>query len=102
MLVWLLLELYPAHQNDFYEPRKEGWFFRRGASVLGGAWFESNASKQYSMYTEVAARKYINFYDLFAMDALLNQNYRFNNRFSLSHRIRVLMVLVMPGRIIRR
>ncbi len=54
------------------------------------------------MYTEVAARKYINFYDLFAMDALLNQNYRFNNRFSLSHRIRVLMVLVMPGRIIRR
>jgi hypothetical protein len=78
---------YSPHQNDFYEPRKEGWFFWRGASVLGGAWFESNASKKYSMYTEIAARKYITFYNLLAVDALLNQNYRFNNRFSLSHRI---------------
>ncbi|MBL7744485.1 MAG: carbohydrate binding family 9 domain-containing protein [Chitinophagaceae bacterium] len=78
---------YTPHQNDFYEPRTEGWFFRRGASLLGGGWFESNAAKKYSFYTEVAVRNYFKFYDLVAMDALLFQNYRFSSKFALSHRI---------------
>jgi hypothetical protein len=78
---------FSPRQNDFYEPRAEGWFFRRGASVLGGAWFESNASKKYSFYTEHAVRKYLNFYNLLAMDLMLNQNYRFNNKLSVSYRI---------------
>lgn len=78
---------YTPRQNDFYEPRKEGWFFRRGSSALGGGWFESNSAKKYSFYTEVFARKYFNFYKAVAMDLLLNQNYRFSSKFSVSHRI---------------
>jgi len=78
---------YTPHQNDFYEPRTEGWFFRRGASVLGGGWFESNFSKKYFSYTEVAVRKYIHFYKLVAVDLFYDQRYRFSNKFSLMHRI---------------
>jgi hypothetical protein len=78
---------YTPHQNDFYEPRTEGWFFRRGASVLGGAWLETNSSKKYFSYTEVAVRKYIQFYNLLLVDFLYDQRYRFSNKFSLSHRI---------------
>lgn len=78
---------YTPHQNDFYEPREEGRFFYRGKSVAGGAWFESNASKKYSMYFEGAVRKYTHFYNMLAMDLFFNQNYRFGNKLSLSHRI---------------
>ena len=78
---------YTPYQNDFYEPRKYGWFFRRGSSLGGGAWFETNYSKKYSAYFEAAARKYFNFYDQTAVDLLYNQNYRFSNKFSLSYRI---------------
>ncbi|MBL7739894.1 MAG: carbohydrate binding family 9 domain-containing protein [Chitinophagaceae bacterium] len=78
---------YTPYQNDFYEPRREGWFFRRGNSLLGGAWFESNASKKYSISTEIAVRNYFKFYDMLAMDVLFFQNYRFSSKFALSHRI---------------
>ena len=77
---------YTPYQNDFYEPREEGWFFRRGKSILGGAWFESNASKRYYFNIEANVRKYFNFYDLAAMEFWLYQSYRFNNKFSLSYR----------------
>ena len=78
---------YNFPQNDFYEPRTEGWFFKRGASVGVGSWFESNSSKKYSWFSEVFVRNYINFYNSFATDVTIGQNMRFNNKLSLSHRI---------------
>lgn len=78
---------YSFRQNDFYEPRTEGWYFKRGASIGLGSWFESNESKKYSFSTEVFTRTYLNFYNSFAVDLSFNQNMRFNNKFSLSHNI---------------
>lgn len=78
---------YNFEQNDFYEPRMEGWFFKRGASVGAGTWFESNSSKKYSWFSEVFVRNYINFYKSVATDITIGQNMRFNNKLSLSHRI---------------
>lgn len=78
---------YNFEQNDFYEPRTAGWFFKRGANISGGLWFESNGSKKYSWYTEFFTRSSINFYNSFAMDMFIGQNFRFNNKLSLSHRI---------------
>ncbi|MGZ8511513.1 MAG: DUF5916 domain-containing protein, partial [Chitinophagaceae bacterium] len=78
---------YSFEQNDFYEPRAEGWYFKRGASIGAASWFESNASKRYSWFAEVFTRTYINFYKSFAADISIGQNMRFNNKFSLSHRI---------------
>ena len=39
------------------------------------------------MFTESSFRKFFNFYNLFAAEILLNQNYRFNNKLSVGHRI---------------
>ena len=74
----------PAN-NDFYEPRVNGYFFRRGASLAVGGWFESNASKKYSFQLESFTRRYFDFYNLTAWDFFLRQNFRFNQKFSLTY-----------------
>lgn len=77
---------YTPRQNDFYEPRTAGWFFRRGSSLAGGGFFESNNAKKYSAFSEIFIRKYFNFYDQFSLDFSMGHNFRFNNNFSLTHR----------------
>jgi hypothetical protein len=74
-------------QNDFYEPRVIGSYFKRGNSGLLGLWTESNSAKKYYVQTESFFRKYFNFYDLLAYDLSLNQTYRFNSKFSFTHGI---------------
>jgi hypothetical protein len=76
---------FTPQQNDFYEPRREGWYFRRGSSFLGNLWFESNNVKKYSVSTELAVRKYFHFYNQAAMDITVMQTYRFGKRFSLTY-----------------
>lgn len=75
------------HQNDFYEPRKEGYFFRRGSQAIWGVWFESNSAKKYSFFSEISARHAFNFYNQYGVDFTLGQNYRFNQKLSVSHRL---------------
>jgi len=74
-------------QNDFYEPRWEGWFFRRNSSLAFGGWVESNYAKKYSFSAEAFARKFFNFYNMLGIDFFLRQNYRFNSKFSVTHNI---------------
>lgn len=71
-------------QNDFYEPRTSGWYFKRGASFIIDAWFESNSNKKYSFYTEIANRRTINFYKGDFWDINFQQNYRVSKRLSFS------------------
>jgi hypothetical protein len=78
---------YYFQENDFYEPRTEGWFFKRGASIGLEIFFESKESKKYSWSTNVYMRKSINFYHAFSVEASHSQHMRFNNRFSLEHTI---------------
>ena len=73
-------------ENDFYEPRREGWFFRRGGSILVGSFFESNEAKKYSIAPEFIVRSFFNFYNGFSYRVSLRQSYRFSSKFSLSHR----------------
>ncbi len=78
---------YNPPQNDFYEPRVEGMVFRRAGSAMAGFWIESNAAKKYSFNTEIAERVFINFYRVNGMDVFLQQKYRFNSKFSITHTI---------------
>jgi hypothetical protein len=73
-------------ENDFYEPRWEGHFFRRGPSLLFGSFFESNEAKKYSVSPEVIVRTFFNFYNGFSYRLSLRQSYRFNSKFSIAHR----------------
>ena len=78
---------YNFMQNDFYEPRKTGWYFNRGSMVIIESWFESNESKKYSWSADVATNASIHFYHSFTLNAMFQQNMRFNNKFSLSHQL---------------
>lgn len=87
-LLWMgAILAFTPYQNDFYEPRREGYFFRRNASIGIGSWVETNSSKRYSLSTEVFFRKFIKFYNLLGIDYSLNQTYRINSKLSLSHRM---------------
>ncbi len=78
---------YNPPQNDFYEPRVAERVFRRAGSVMAGFWIESNYAKKYSFATEFAERVFIDFYRANGMDIFLQQNYRFNSKFAITHSI---------------
>ncbi len=78
---------YTTKQNDFYEPRKSGMFFTRNQSFAMGGWVNSNEAKKYSFFVETFARRHINFYNQFGVDATVGQTFRFNSKFSVSHRL---------------
>lgn len=76
---------YGPGDNDFYEPRKEGMFFKRGSTAEAGGWFNSNESKKYSFYIELFASKRFNFYNGYGFNISAGQNMRVNNKLSFSH-----------------
>ena len=76
---------YRPQSNDFYEPRQSGYYYKRGASIGTGGWFGTNEANKYSFFTEVFQRKFINFFDLTFNEISLNNNYRLNSKFTISH-----------------
>lgn len=78
---------YTTKQNDFYEPRKAGYYFTRNNSMAVGGWINSNEAKKYSFWSEIFARKHFQFYDQLGADITVNQTLRFNSKFSVSHRV---------------
>jgi hypothetical protein len=76
---------YGPGDNDFYEPRKEGWFFKRGSTAEAGGWFNSNESKKYSFFLELFGSKRFNFYNGYGFNINVGQNIRVNNKLSFSH-----------------
>ncbi len=78
---------YRFKENDFYEPRKTGYYFTRGASVGLGTWFESNQSKKYSFSTELFTRTYLDFFKAFALDLSFMHSLRFNSKLTIAQNI---------------
>ena len=87
--LWFLgaFAAYNFKQNDFYEPRNQGWYFTGGAAMIVESWFESNQSKKYSWVADIAVRRSINFYKQYGIDILLSQNLRLNNKLSFAHQV---------------
>jgi hypothetical protein len=78
---------YSFKQNDFYEPRTTGWFFKRGAMVDLESWFESNDSKKYTYSVDLLTHTGMHFYNYFSMNLMLTHAMRFNNKLTLSQSI---------------
>lgn len=81
---------YNFKQNDFYEPRQTGWFFKRGSNVMIEAWAESNNSKKYSFFIDAFTKTSINFYGQFSANIAMGQNFRITNKLSLSHNLNLM------------
>jgi Domain of unknown function (DUF5916) len=84
-----LFTAFIPRENDFYEPRWAGRYFKRGNSATLGMWFESNAVKKYSFYIETFNRRFFNFYDGFTTENFFRQSYRFSSKLSVTHRLNV-------------
>ena len=78
---------FTSKQNDFYEPRLSGLYFTRNHSLAVGGWVNSNEAKKYSFWSEMFVRRHFKFYDQLGVDATVNQTFRFNSKFSISHRL---------------
>ncbi len=71
---------YTPYQNDFYEPRTYGWFFRRGSSLVRRSMVRDKLFQKIFCHFEGSARQFFDFYDQSAVDLFFNQNYRFSNK----------------------
>lgn len=74
-----------APRNDFYDPRQEGYFIKKGGRFGMGSWVGTNQAKKYSIYTEYFYGKSINFYNLIAHEISFQHQLRFNSKFSVTH-----------------
>ena len=72
-----------TQQNDFYEPRKTGWVFKRPAGFAYGFWFESNRAKKYSVSTEVDISQ-SHQYAFKGYEIFFRQQFRFNKKITVS------------------
>ncbi len=81
---------FSTYSNDFYEPRKEGYFFRKNASLAVGGWVNSNEAKKYSFFAEVFTRRILQFYSSQGLDISTGQTMRFNQKFSISQRLNIM------------
>ncbi len=80
---------YDFKQNDVYEPRTYGWFFKRGAIVDLEASFQSNQSKKYNYIIQLATYTGVQFYNYSKIDLFLLHSMRFSNKFSLSQSLEI-------------
>lgn len=74
---------YNPQSNDFYEPRQQGYVFKRPANWGLGFWINTNESKKYFLTYEYyfANRPSVKG---FGFTTILSNRYRFNNNFTLS------------------
>ena len=75
----------PSGENDHYEPRLAGWFYRRPPSAAVSAGLSSDKRKALSMEISL---KYLDFYSVpgrFSYTIAIAPSFRINNSFNLAH-----------------
>ena len=73
-----------SSENDFYEPRVTGRTFRRPNYSKPAFWIYTNQAKKYSLGIE-ASYSNMRYYKAKGFDMTFNQQYRFNNRLTISN-----------------
>ena len=75
---------YEPDNNNFDEPHSEGHFFRSWSDWFVDGWVQSNQSKRYSVYSEFFFVRR-NLYKSKRYLWTFQQQFRFNNKFSIIH-----------------
>lgn len=78
-------EYSPKGQDDYYEPRLDGWFFHRDRSLNLMSWISSNRSKRLSANLRMSYTKYWSEYDMKEVSISLDPNFKFSDRFSMGY-----------------
>ncbi|MEO7960020.1 MAG: DUF5916 domain-containing protein [Ginsengibacter sp.] len=77
---------YHARGNDFYEPRVASRVFKSPPGANFNAWLNSNESRKYFYYVELGYT-FNNLFKNKKYNFLVQNNYRFSDKFSLGHTI---------------
>jgi len=75
---------YEPDNNNFDEPHVDGHFFRGWSDWFVDGWIQSNQSKRYNFYTELFYVRR-NMYKSKRYLLTFQQQFRFNNQFSITH-----------------
>jgi hypothetical protein len=87
---------YNGKENDFYEPRIQGKVFVRPYSINPGFWVSTNYAKKYA----VNISSYLNYmpqYNSKSLEGNINQQFRFNNKLTISTSVYVQLGNRTPG-----
>lgn len=89
MTVFLRAEYKPKGEDDYYEPRVDGWYYHRGRELSTSAWLSSDRSKKLSANIRLSYNKIWSPYDQYQYSYSFGPTLKISDRFSLDYEIQV-------------
>lgn len=83
--VFLRAEYKPKGEDDYFEPRVDGWFYHRGRELSGSAWLSSDRSKKLSGNIRMSVNKIWSPYQQYHYSFSFGPTLKLTDRFSLSY-----------------
>ncbi|HDZ40067.1 MAG TPA: hypothetical protein ENH59_00065 [Bacteroidetes bacterium] len=84
-MVFLRARYKPYGEDDYYEPRVEGWFYHRGREFATNVWLSSDRSKKVSGNIRVSYNKIWSPYDQYQYSFSFGPTLKLTDRFSLNY-----------------
>lgn len=89
LTVFLRAEYKPRGEDDYYEPRVEGWYYHRGRELSTSAWISTDRSKKISGNFRIGYNKIWSPYDQYHYSFSISPTFKVSDRFSLDYEIEV-------------
>ncbi|MBS0010029.1 MAG: carbohydrate binding family 9 domain-containing protein [Bacteroidales bacterium] len=87
LTVFLRAEYKPRGEDDYYEPRISGWYYRRGRELSANAWISTDRSKSLSGNIRFSYNKIWSPYDQYQYSFSVRPTLKLTDRFSLEYDI---------------
>jgi len=89
LTVFLRAEYKPRGEDDYYEPRVDGWYYHRGKELSTSAWFSTDRSKKLSGNLRIGYNKIWSPYDQYQYSFSISPTFKVSDRFSLNYEVEV-------------
>ncbi|MEA1886729.1 MAG: DUF5916 domain-containing protein [Bacteroidota bacterium] len=89
MSFFLRAEYKPRGEDDYYEPRVDGWYYHRGKELSTSAFISSDRSKKLSANVRLSYNKIWLPYDQYQYSFSVSPTFKISDRFSLDYEIEV-------------
>ena len=78
-------EYKPSGEDDYYEPRIDGWFYHRGKELRVMSWFDTDRRKKFSTNARFSYTKIWSDYDQDEFTFSVRPSVKFSDRFSMQY-----------------
>ena len=89
MTIFFRAEYKPNGEDDYYEPRFEGWYYHRGKELATSAWISTDRSKKVSANIRLGYNKIWSPYDQYQYSFSISPTFKISDRFSFDYEIQV-------------